>query len=200
MSSYSDLIPWLLSLGLAGIACLAILEKLIPIVPSYALLMLIGIAAPDSPTLMLAIVATAIGSTIGTHGWYGLGYAVGPRRAGAVVDRFGKYMLLDPARYERITSAYHRNPFTVTFAGQLIPIVRVYLALPAGMLRLEPRVFLAATALGCLIWNASFLMLGHILPGTDRERILAGCGLAVLFILAETMILLVTRARKQRRR
>ena len=49
--------------------------------------------------------------------------------------------------------------------------MRIYLALPAGVLRLEPRAFVAATAIGTVIWNMPFLTLGYALRGSGRDPV-----------------------------
>ena len=73
----SSTIVTLLSFGFAGIGCLAIVEKFVPLFPSYVLLMFLGMTISDGPTLAMTILVTTIGSVIGAVGWYGLGSALG---------------------------------------------------------------------------------------------------------------------------
>jgi len=181
----------LLSMGVVGAGCLAMGEKLIPIVPSYALLVFIGMTiVPDSDTLVLTIMATAAGSTAGSLCWYGAGRAIGPVRIAAVVCRFGRYVFLSPSLYRRMAEAYHRNDTCVTVLGQVIPTVRIFLPLPAGAIGLNPWNFLLATTLGSLAWNTPLLTLGYLLRNTGRDPLYVGL-LALCGLIATELVVLV---------
>lgn len=186
----SNTITILLSFGLVGIGCLAIVEKFVPLIPSYVLLMCLGMAVPDGATLILTIMATTAGSVIGALGWYGLGSLLGARRIEDLVARFGKYVFLRPSLYARLVNAYRSNHFWVTLIGQTLPTARVYLALPAGVLRLEPWAFLAATSIGTLIWNMPFLSLGYALRDSGHDPVGVGFWVAMALVGAEVAILL----------
>jgi len=172
----------LLSLGAFGAGCLAMGEKLIPIVPSHALLVFIGMTiVPDSDTLVLIIIATATGSTAGSLCWYGAGRAIGFDRVTTAVGRFGRYVFLSPSLYRRMVDAYRRNDVCVTALGQVIPTVRVFMPLAAGASSLEPWNFSLALALGSLAWNTPLLTLGYLLRNTGHDPLYVGllalCGL-----------------------
>jgi hypothetical protein len=102
-------IATLLSFGLVGFGSLALLEKFIPVIPSYVLFMLLGMTVPDGSGLGLAILVTTIGSAAGALGWFSLGWLLGPERAKAIVARYGRYVFLKPAFYERLTNSYRSN-------------------------------------------------------------------------------------------
>ncbi|MEW6641600.1 MAG: DedA family protein [Pseudomonadota bacterium] len=182
-----------LGFGLAGIGALAFAEKFVPIVPSYVLLMLLGMTAVDGTALVLLIVVTVAGSTGGALAWYGFGRVVGGARVTRLVARFGKYVFLRPDLYVRLSDAYRNNHFWVTLFGQTVPVARVYLALPAGVLRLEPLAFIAATTLGALIWNMPFLSLGYMLRNSGHDVAAIGFWTAIALIAAETLIVVVVR-------
>ncbi|MBB3569224.1 VTT domain-containing protein [Rhizobium sp. BK491] len=185
------------SFGLAGIFCLAVMEKFVPLFPSYILLMLLGLTMPDLLALALSIGAVTAGSVIGGLGWYGIGWLFGPRRVRRVVARYGGYLLLKLSFYDRLAGTYRRNHFWVTLSGQIIPAVRIYLALPAGALRLDPRTFLAATSLGCLMWNGPFLCLGYALRSSGRDVTQIGLWAAMAIIAAEGVALFVVSVRSR---
>lgn len=186
-----------LSFGLGGIFCLAIVEKFVPLFPSYILLMLLGLMVPDPLTLAFSIAAVTAGSVVGGLGWYAIGWVFGPRRVRRTVANYGGYVLLRLSFYDRLTDAYRRNHFWVTLSGQIIPAVRIYLALPAGALRLDPKIFLAATSLGCLMWNGSFLCLGYALRYSERDITQIGFSAAMAIIATEGAIMIVVRLRNR---
>jgi len=160
----------MLHLGITGAGAAAFAEKITPIIPSYVLLLFLGMTmASDSSTLALTIGATTIGSVLGALCWYGLGRSLGPDRVERAVGRFGRYVFLSPAVYRRLGDSYRKNHFWVTAIGQVIPTARIYLALPAGVLRLEAKAFFVATLLGTLAWNAPLIGLGYALRHGDYE-------------------------------
>jgi len=191
----------LLGFGPAGIGAVALAEKMFPVVPSYLVLILLGVTTVTGESdLIIALVATTVGSTIGGLWWYGLGFALGSQRIEALVERFGRYVCVSPALYQRMAGAYRRNRFWVTVAGQTVPVVRVYLSVPAGVLGLAPVNFVAATFLGSLVWNAPLLTLGYILRGSDADPASFGLQLIAGMILFELVVLLAWRLGRGRRR
>ncbi|WP_342725678.1 DedA family protein [Bradyrhizobium sp. B097] len=193
----SSTIAMFLHFGLVGVGCLAVAEKFVPLLPSYVLLMLLGLTVPDGTMLAMTILATSAGSVVGAVGWYGLGRVLGSRRIEGLVARYGKFVLLRPSLYRQLTDAYRGNHFWVTLIGQTLPTVRIYLALPAGVLRLEPRAFVMATAIGTVIWNMPFLTLGYVLRGTGHDPISLGFWVVVILIAVEVALFLGFRFYKR---
>jgi alkaline phosphatase len=156
----------------------ALIEKFIPVLPSYVLYPAIGIGAEDAWELAARCLVATVGSLGGALAWYGLGALAGPRRTRALVERHGRWLLLSPGLYDRLMADYRRHFGWLTFLGQLIPTVRIFQALPAGVLRLPLPGFLAATALGSLCWIALLSGAGHLLRSKGWEA--GEAGLAVL--------------------
>lgn len=156
--------------GPIGIVGIAIAEKIFPVVPSYLVFVLLGMAvALGHGDLATTVAAVAIGSTIGSLCWYGLGFALGAKRSELFVTRFGRYVFLKPDFYPRMAEAYRRNRFWVTVVGQTIPAVRVYLSIPAGVINLAIVHFTAAIFIGSLVWSGPLLIAGYILQGRGSD-------------------------------
>lgn len=152
----------ILSWGLLGIGLLSLIEKLIPIIPSYVLFVFLGMAAVAGPgELAAAIAVSTLGSVIAGLAWFTLGRALGEQRAELAVRRYGRYVLLSPGLFERMKRSYQRNAVVVTLVGHAIPVVRFYLPLPAGVLSIRWLDFVLASAAGCLVWNAALLSIGY---------------------------------------
>lgn len=177
-----------LTLGLLGPAAIALIEKFAPVVPSYVVLMLLGLATSDGMALVMTVFATAAGSLAGSVVWYRIGRALGAPRVESAVARFGKYVFFSARNYQRLADAYRHNHFLVTLIGQTIPVARIYLALPAGVFRLQPVSFTVAAAIGILLWNTPFLVLGHLLRGGGRDPIDVGFWVSIVLIGAEMAI------------
>lgn len=197
--SVADIIPTFLSFGLAGMFAISFLEKFIPIAPSYVLFMLLGMTAESPPALLALLIATIAGSLIGSLGWYGIGRWLGEFRVEAAVARFGKYIFFRLPTYHRLAASYRGNRFVVTMLGQTVPVARVYLGLPAGVLRLPLVSFAAAAALGILAWNLTFLALGFVLRGSSESPTTVGLWACAVLIAAEFALFFLVRSVRRHR-
>jgi membrane protein DedA with SNARE-associated domain len=195
-----DVITMLVEAGPIGIGCVALAEKFFPIVPSYVVFVLLGVAAASGQSnLAVSVAATAIGSTIGALGWYCIGFALGRKRIEPLVERFGRLIFLKPALYHRMAGAYRRNHFWATVAGQTIPAVRIYLSIPAGVLNLAIANFLAATLIGSVVWSGPLLALGYVLRSRGVDAAPLGLAVVAALIGLEVVLLLGWRLTRHRR-
>ncbi|RJG46712.1 DedA family protein [Mesorhizobium sp. DCY119] len=184
----------MLGLGLLGAGVLAFTEKILPVPPSHVLLLFLGMtAAPNSETLASLLLITALGSTVGSMFWYGMGRWLGSDRAGRLVERFGKYLFLPKATYQRLAQAYRGNQFRVTLLAQLVPTVRIYLAIPAGAWRLAGLPFIVATFCGTLVWNAAFLGAGYLMRDAGQDPVTIGFRIVAVVLVLEAAFLAALR-------
>ncbi len=195
-----DTVTHLLSLGLIGVFLVTTLEKFIPVVPSYVMLLALGMSAPDLPQLTVMLAITVIGSLCGSAGWFAIGRTLGEQRIERIVARFGKYVFFPLPTYLRLAESYRRNRFRVTAFGQTIPVARVYLGLPAGVLKLPALSFLTAATLGILVWNLPFLLLGFLLKGTSHSLFYVGLRASIVLVAAEFLIVVLVRMIRRTRR
>ncbi|WP_233788591.1 MULTISPECIES: DedA family protein [Rhizobium] len=165
-----DVLPDLAAWGLFGLALCSAIEKLVPILPSIALFLMLGMLGVANPVDLPAVIAvTAAGSTAGSLFWYGIGRWLGPARGDLFVLRMTRRLDIKEEWYLRLKRNYHGHAIRATLFGQLVPIVRAYMALPAGVLAIPAPGFAIATFCGALIWNTPFLVSGYLL----RQQILA---------------------------
>ena len=190
---------WLLDFGLVGVTALWLLEKFLPVLPSYVLFVFIGLATVDNTTDLFRTVLTAsFGSTVGAAAWYYIGHVLGGSRCEDIIDRYGKFVFLRPELYRRLAAAYRKNHFWVTAIGQTVPTVRIYLALPAGILGLPLGSFLLATVIGTLAWNTPLIAIGYLLRGSSWDPVAAGIAVGLSMIGLELLVVfLVTYARRR---
>ena len=191
-------IDTLVRCGLPGVFLLALAEKLVPILPSYALLVLLGMTTVgDGGDLASTIGVSVAGSTAGSLGMYAIGRMLERDRIEALVRQYGGLLRIDTAAYTRLVEACRVQPFRIALIGQMIPVVRVYLALPAGAFDLAAKRFVLATALGATAWNASFLGLGYLFRQSPQQAERLGARLLALLIVIQ-LVVLATRIRSLR--
>ncbi|MBO9622858.1 MAG: VTT domain-containing protein [Sphingomonas sp.] len=186
--------------GLGGAMALAMLERLVPVVPSYALFIFLGttLAATPADLAWLALAVT-LGTAIGGTCWYGLGRLLGAERTEAFVRRFGRYIWLSERLYHSLGQRYQRHYFAATFIGQGVPVVRIYLSLPAGILRVPLLGFVLALTLGSTLWVSAFLLLGYWLRGTGWSPVTATIIAVLALLVIETAIVMACRRIAARR-
>jgi membrane protein DedA with SNARE-associated domain len=144
--------------GYAGAAGLMALESMIFPLPSEAVMPFVGFLVEDKKmNLWLAILATSIGSIIGSLLSYAMGYYGGK----PLVLKVGKYLLLNKRDLERTEAYFHKKSGAMTiFIGRFIPVVRHFISIPAGMGKMPLVPFCIATLIGATIWNTFLLLLG----------------------------------------
>jgi membrane protein DedA with SNARE-associated domain len=144
--------------GYAGAGFLMALESMIAPVPSEAVMPFVGFQVADGKwNLGLSILATSLGSIVGSLASYWMGYYGGR----PVVLKVGKYLLLNQHDLEKTEKFFHQHRGTWTlFLSRFIPVVRHFISIPAGTGKMPLIPFLVVTALGATMWNTFLLMCG----------------------------------------
>lgn len=145
-------------LGYLEIFLLMALESSLFPVPSELVMIPAGyLAARGDLDPWLAVLCGAAGSLVGASANYALGRYVGR----AFLLRWGRYLLIDKAKYEEAEALFSRNAYVATFVGRFIPVVRHLISLPAGVFGMRLAPFAALTTLGAGLWCAFLVALGY---------------------------------------
>jgi membrane protein DedA with SNARE-associated domain len=161
-SDEGGLTGWLLDLvdrlGAVGVGLSILLETVIPPIPSEAVLGLAGvlIRSGDMDVVPVVLLAT-LGSVLGAIFFYSIGRALGPRRSHAFLDRLP---LVETEDVDRTFEWFERHGRSAVFFGRMVPIVRSFVSVPAGVVKMPFLTFLVYTAAGSLIWNSVLIGLG----------------------------------------
>lgn len=111
-------------------------------------------------------VAGALGCLLGAVVAYGIGY-VGGR---PLLLKYGKYVLISQHDADKADHFFQRWGAPTAFFSRLLPVVRTYISLPAGMARMPFGRFCVYTFLGSLPWCLLLAFLGYQL-GKNYETI-----------------------------
>jgi membrane protein DedA with SNARE-associated domain len=109
--------------------------------------------------LVAVMVVGVIGSLIGSWLAYWAG-AVGGR---PLIDRWGRYLLLRPHEVDRAHDWFERHGQGAVFFARLIPLVRAFISLPAGVARMNFSRFTVYTLLGIVPWTVGLALAGYAL-------------------------------------
>ena len=145
-------------LGPVGVGFSILLETVIPPIPSEAVLGLAGILINNGQLNVVAVIACAtVGSILGALFFYYVGRALGPRRSHAFLDRLP---LVETEDVDKTFAWFERHGRSAVFLGRMVPIVRSFISVPAGVVRMPILQFVVYSAAGSLIWNSVLVTLG----------------------------------------
>lgn len=175
------------ALGYIGIALLAFLENVFPPIPSEVIMPLAGFIASDGDINLLgAIAAGAFGSFIGAAGWYFIGRKVGEERLRRWVDQHGHWLTLSCEDLDKAQHFLQHHGGAVVFFGRLIPGIRTWISVPAGVAGMPLGRFLLYTGLGTGIWTAVLTFAGYALRSQFEQvdKYLGPISMAVFVLIA----------------
>jgi membrane protein DedA with SNARE-associated domain len=119
------------------------------------------LASTGRLNLVLVIVLATVGETVGAF----ISYAIGRYGGRAFVDRFGRYVLLSHADLDRAEHWFERRGDWSVAVGRVVPLVRTFIALPAGVAEMPLLRFGLFTAGGSLVWIGALAGAGDALGG-----------------------------------
>jgi membrane protein DedA with SNARE-associated domain len=183
------------SVGLLGVFLLMLLESACIPVPSEAIMLFAGFNVSEGDMTLFGIVAAGVlGNVVGSWVAWAAGY-------------YGRLELLEKNRFIHINprhlawadSWFHRHGDATVFFTRMLPIIRTFISLPAGVAKMPFWRFTLLTLAGCIPW---VLMLGII--GREvgnrweewRDYLHYGDYLVLAAILAGIVYLVIRRRRR----
>jgi membrane protein DedA with SNARE-associated domain len=147
-------------------------------------------------SIVPVILCATVGSLLGALFFYFVGRALGPRRSHAFLDRLP---LVETADVDRTFAWFEKHGRSAVFLGRMVPIVRSFISVPAGVVRMPLGQFLLFTAGGSLIWNTVLIILG-VAAGDFIQANLKYLDYAVVAVFALAIAYLVYKRAKDVRR
>jgi membrane protein DedA with SNARE-associated domain len=151
-------------IGETGIALLMFLENVLPPIPSEVIMPLAGfIASRGQMALAAVILAGTIGSLAGAVLWYWIGRKLGRRRMKRLTRRTGRWLAVSPQDVDRAEDWFARYGGLAVLVGRLVPTVRTFISVPAGITAMPFGRFLVYTLVGTALWTALLAAAGFVL-------------------------------------
>jgi membrane protein DedA with SNARE-associated domain len=191
---------WAAPLGVAGLLAVGAMERIVPVLPSYGLLVAIGIGAAEGQwPAPLAILAVTLGSTAACLSCYALVMALGEARAHRFLRWSARLLGLSPCRVAQWVDGYRERQALIAFGSQLVPTIRLMTPAIAGLLRAELGVFLLASAGGIAAWNSLFVGIGFLAAQVSSDINVSVLALQLLaaVIVTEAVAVLTWRRLRQ---
>ena len=184
-------------LGPVGVGLSILAETVVPPIPSEAVLGLAGVLINEGRMSIVPVILCAtVGSLLGALFFYFVGRALGPRRSHAFLDRLP---LVETADVDRTFAWFEKHGRSAVFLGRMVPIVRSFISVPAGVVRMPLGQFLLFTAGGSLIWNTVLIILG-VAAGDFIQANLKYLDYAVVAVFALAIAYLIYKRAKDVRR
>lgn len=195
----------LLAYGLIALAML--LENVFPPIPSELIMPLAGYLVQQGQLQLLPVLIAGLAGTLfGAWLWYLVGRLVNERRLEALLRRHGSWLGIGPDDLARSRRWFARHGVLVVFWGRLLPGIRPFVSLPAGIELMPQLPFLLWSGAGSLVWLLALTLAGFAL-GAGYNGVLAftaplarGLEAGLLVALLLLPVLLVLIHRRQRRR
>ncbi len=130
-----------------------------------------ALAAQGKLNLGGVILVGALGEVVGAY----VAWAVGRYAGRRAVDRFGRYVLLTHADLDRVEAWYGRHERFGVFGSRLLPVIRNFVALPAGIAEVPLVRFGILTGAGSLLWDGAWAGIGYGV-GSHWHAIASGFG------------------------
>lgn len=178
-------------LGIFGL--LAAESAMIPITSLITLPFIGFLVSQGSFNIYLSIIAATLGSLSGALLSFSLGYVGKDLLIRELIKKYGKYILISISDLEKAERWFRKYGEKIIFFARLIPVVKMFISLPAGIAKMKPRKFVIFTFLGSLTWSTIMIYVGVNLGNRWRELyvyyrkfeivvIAAFVGLAVFYI------------------
>lgn len=167
------------SLGYTGIFIMMFLESSFFPFPSEVVMIPAGyLASKGEMNIYLVLLFGILGSLAGALFNYYFAIKLGR----AFLLRYGKYVLISEETILKMEDFFKAHGHISTFSGRLIPVVRQYISLPAGLARMNIFVFSLYTSLGAGIWVLILTILGYFL-GNNQALVKEYLHIIVIVIL-----------------
>ena len=145
-------------LGLTGVFVLMVLESACIPVPSEATMLFAGFNVSDGEYSLFA--ATAVGSVANLVGSW-IAYAVGYYGRVDLIEKHGHKLLIKQHHLDWADRWFERHGDATVFFTRMLPIIRTFISLPAGVAKMPFWRFSALTLAGCVPWVLMLTFIGQ---------------------------------------
>lgn len=165
MELFDSLLVWLSDfLGghlYEGIFLAALIETIIPPIPTLAVFPTAGFLASQQGIPLIGIIPMiilgALGATIGTSAIYFIALKLGR----VVLLRYLKLIKISEKKLKRVEIWFEKYGDKAVFLGRMIPVMREMISVPAGLLQMRIPKFILYTFAGSLIWSSATILAGY---------------------------------------
>ena len=173
MSEIQLLIQWIsefLSEYLyAGVFLAAILETIIPPIPTMAVFPTAGFIASQNGLNLFEVVLLGIIGGLGASIGSTVIYLIALKLGRAALLKYLKRVRVSEKKLERVEKWFEKYGDKAVLFGRMIPVFRELISIPAGLLKMNTKKFLLYTILGSCGWGVTMVLVGYFFGVTAFE-------------------------------
>jgi membrane protein DedA with SNARE-associated domain len=190
-----DVISWAIQVskdliasgGLVGIFFLMSLESMCLPVPSEIVMTFGGWLVFDGRLDFLGVM---LAGTIGCVAGSLIAYYIGEKGGRGLVHRYGRALHLNESSIQGAEGWFKKHGDLAVFGSRLLPVVRTFISLPAGLAKMNLTRFTVLTLVGSLIWCLALTYAGFLL-GASWESIREITVPLTIVVLVVTAVVLI---------
>ena len=171
MHIISAITSWLVDtigrMGYTGIISLMFLESSFFPFPSEVVMPPAGyLAWKGKMSLILVLLSGIAGSLLGAL----FNYWIAVKFGRPFLLKWGKYFFVSPESIDKADKFFLKHGHVSTLVGRLLPVIRQYISLPAGIARMPMKIFMLYTSIGAGAWVIVLTIAGYML-GEHQEML-----------------------------
>src|SRR3989344_5117394 len=159
------------TVGYPGVFFLMLIESACIPLPSGITMPFAGsLVASGRFSLLLVALSGALGNLAGSLLAYALGFWGQEAVVRKLIKKYGKYILLSEKELEHSEKWFNKYGEIIVFTSRLLPAVRTFISLPAGIAKMNIKKFVIYTTLGSFLWSFVLAYIG-MLFGRNWEKL-----------------------------
>lgn len=150
--------------GYLGIFALMTVESALIPLPSEITMPFSGsLVASGRFNIWLVAVAGALGNLAGSLLAYALGFWGQENVVRVIIKKYGKYLLISEHEVERAEKWFLKYGELIVFTSRLMPVIRTFISLPAGIAKMNLVKFIIYTTVGSFLWSLILAYIGMVM-------------------------------------
>jgi membrane protein DedA with SNARE-associated domain len=191
-------ISFISTTGYVGIFLLMILESALIPIPSEIIMPFSGFLVTSGKFHPIAVIlAGSLGNLVGSV----LTYYIGIKFGRAFIIKYGKYIFFKENHLEFTDKLFKKYGDRISFVGRLLPLIRTYVSLPAGIGKTNLAKFVFYTFAGSVIWSTMLtyagIQLGNNWENIDKYSIYLD--IAAVFAIVVFIVWIISKRRSLRK-
>jgi len=165
LEPFDSFLPWITEILTGhlyeGVFLAALIETVIPPIPTLAVFPTAGFLASQEGLSIFAVIPMiilgALGATIGTT----IIYLVALKLGRTILLRYLRFVKISEKKLERVEIWFEKYGDKAVFLGRMIPVMREMISVPAGLLKMKIPKFVLYTFAGSLVWSTGTILAGY---------------------------------------